>query len=89
MPPRYIHVGRLATNTTMTAQYAAVAENISKFRVWVMHSAPENMAVKITITHSLLSIFSMLYKTAIGMVKVATARSAVRNREIVATRSAE
>lgn len=50
---RCIYTGRFATKTTMTAQYAAVAENISKFRDCVVQSAAEKIAVKMAIAQSL------------------------------------
>lgn len=73
----------------MTAQYAAVAEKISKLRVCVKQSDAENVAVKITIAQSLEIMFSTLYNTTIGTVSVATAKIAVSSRAIVAMRSAE
>jgi TPP-dependent indolepyruvate ferredoxin oxidoreductase alpha subunit len=76
----------LATNTTITAQYAAVAEKISKFRVWVKQSAAEKIVVNAAMAQSLDPVFSTLYNTTIGIVRVATAKSAVRKRETVATR---
>jgi spore coat protein U-like protein len=84
-----IQLGRLATKTTITAQYAAVAEKISKLRVSVRQSDAANVAVKITTAQSLEPVFSTLYKITIGTVSVATAKIAVRNRATVAIRSAE
>jgi triosephosphate isomerase len=84
-----IQVSRLATKTTITAQYAALAEKISKLRVCVKQSAVAKTAVNIAITNNRDTISAIEYSTAIGTVKVVTAKNVVRMRDAVATLSAE
>jgi hypothetical protein len=53
--PSTYEAGKLPTNTTMTAQYAAVAENNSYVLDDVkQQSADENIAVKPAMIHSLI-----------------------------------
>jgi len=73
----------------MTAQYAAVAENISKFRVRVIHKAEAKMVVNAAIATSLDGVFLMQYNAAMGIVNMPMARMAVIILENSAIRSGE
>lgn len=60
----------------MTAQYAAVAEKISKFLDIVNNrSADEKMAVKPLMIQSLDTTARTLYRTTTGMINASTAKT--------------
>lgn len=76
------------TNTTITAQYAAVAENISWLRECVNQDrAEEKTMVKAVITHSLDGIACAMYRTTIGIANARMAKAVVKNLEIIWMRS--
>lgn len=79
-------LGKLPTKTTMTAQYAAVAEKISQLRDDVnQQSAEEKTPVKAAMTQSRVGTALTVYSMPMGTTRVATAKIVVSARETATT----